>query len=107
MTLEEAVERYEGRNKLIYKGIPLKDYCRQNKLNYGAIQTLRRRKKISLEEAVKLYEEGKVIPKKLDIEGKSLKEYCKELGIEDKYRCILMYRKNHNCTIEKAIERYI
>lgn len=107
MTLEEAVERYEGRNRLIYKGIPLKDYCKQNKLNYASIQALKHRRNISLEEAVRLYEEGKVIPKRIDIEGKSLKEYCKELGIEDKYRCILMYRKNHNCSIEEAIERYI
>lgn len=111
ISLEEAIKLYENdevmATRYIIDGLSLREYCKVHGFNYKNVQAIKHKHKdLSYEEILKRYSEGRILPRSYNIGGMSLRKYCKELGIENKYRCILMYKRNKNCTIEEAIERY-
>lgn len=115
MSVEEVIRMYEEKRipkrhnyyiELNGEKVSIKEYCRIKGINYSSVVNYRARTKKKYEEILKLYEEKPKRRKDYDIGGKSLKEYCKENNIEEKYQCILNYKDRHKVSIEEAIARY-
>lgn len=102
LDVEEAVEKYEKRKDK--KSV--KEICKEKGISYIAVTQYKfYHSNKSYEEIIEMYEKR---PKRNhNIEGKTLKEYCREKGIEKEYMRICMYKYKHGCSIEEAIEKVI
>ena len=98
-----TMEEFENHNfKFFYNGIPLKEYCKNNNLNYSSITTYinrekERNSKLSDEELIKQYlaKEHKGIYKYYYL-GVPLKQYCDNNNIN--YKNIIAYINTYKNT---------
>ena len=125
MTPDEAVKDYwdkKGKPHIYhwtYGDITLSQYCKNNNLpyqriinTYHALNDYNKinRKKISMDEVVKMYEDGTYKSQaKYYYKGKSLRSSCIEMGVDYTKIMNLYYRtlKKKPCNIEKIMEYYL